>query len=170
MSTVETASGGQVDPGSKPAGLGRTYWICNVIEMWERLAFYTLRPVAPIYIMQATEPGGLHLTAVHKGTIYLWWSLIQSVLPMFTGGFADRYGYKQTLFFAVSTTMVGYLLMAFNHTYAGFMIGILVMAFGTAFFKPGLQGTLAHQLTKENSSVGWGFSTGWSILVRTSGI
>jgi hypothetical protein len=30
------------------------------------------------------------------------------------------------------------------------------LATGTAFFKPGLQGSLAHQLTKENSSVGWG--------------
>ena len=27
---------------------------------------------------------------------------------------------------------------------------------GTAFFKPSIQGSLAHNLTKENSSVGWG--------------
>ena len=38
-----------------------TFWMLNIIEMWERLAYYVLRPVAPIYIMQATEPGGLHL-------------------------------------------------------------------------------------------------------------
>ena len=51
---------------------GRAFWVLNSIEMWERLAFYNLRVMAPIYIMQADTPGGLHLTAAHKGTIYAW--------------------------------------------------------------------------------------------------
>jgi MFS family permease len=32
----------------------------------------------------------------------------------------------------------------------------MVLAAGTAFFKPGLQGSLAQNLNKENSSMGWG--------------
>ena len=32
----------------------------------------------------------------------------------------------------------------------------MTLATGTAFFKPSIQGSLAHNLTKENSSVGWG--------------
>lgn len=137
-------------------GFNWTYWNCIAIEMWERLAYYTLRPVAPIYIMQATEPGGLHLTAGHKGTIYAWWAICQSVLPMFTGGYADRYGYKATLVFAITMNIVGYLMMAFFHGYAGFFAGVIVLATGTAFFKPGLQGTLAHTLSKATASLGWG--------------
>lgn len=136
--------------------LNGTYWLCNVIEMWERLAYYTLRPVAPIYIMQATEPGGLHLTAHHKGVIYAWWAIVQSLLPMVTGGYADRYGYKLTLAFSVTMNIAGYLTMAMTHNYVGFFVGILLLAFGTAFFKPSLQATLGHQLTKGTSSVGWG--------------
>jgi hypothetical protein len=50
-------------------GFGRTFWILNTIEMGERLAFFNLRVMAPIYIMQADNPGGLHLTASDKGTI-----------------------------------------------------------------------------------------------------
>ena len=53
-------------PTATPAGrrrLGRTFWTLNVIEMWGRLAYYNLRVMAPIYIMQADNPGGLHLTA-----------------------------------------------------------------------------------------------------------
>jgi MFS family permease len=137
-------------------GFNWTYWNCNIIEMWERLAYYTLRPVAPIYIMQATEPGGLHLTAQDKGLIYLLWAVFQSFLPMFTGGYADRYGYKRTLFFSITMNAVGYLLMAMFHSYAGFLTGVLVLATGTAFFKPSLQATLAHNLTRANSSLGWG--------------
>jgi len=146
------------DPTSRRtfAGFNATYWMCNIIEMWERLAYYTLRPVAPIYIMQATEPGGLHLTAGHKGLIYSVWALVQSLLPMVTGGYADRYGYKRTLAFSVTVNIAGYLTMATSHSYFGFFLGIILIAFGTAFFKPSLQATLGHQLGKANSSVGWG--------------
>ena len=147
------------DPMSEPerkTGLNGTYWLCNVVEMWERLAYYTLRPVAAIYVMQADEPGGLHLTADHKGLIFLWWFILQSLFPMVTGGLADRYGYRKTIGFSVIVNMTGYVMMAFLHSYWGFFGGVLVLAFGTAFFKPGLQATLGHQLNKKNSSLGWG--------------
>ncbi len=135
---------------------GHTFWMLNSIEAFERLAYFGIRSVVPIYIMQATEPGGLHLTAVHKGVIYAWWAILQSWLPMFTGGVADRYGYKRVLFFAISANVIGYLLMAFLPFYEGFFAGILLLAAGTAFFKPALQGSLAQNLNKENSSLGWG--------------
>jgi MFS family permease len=85
----------------------------NTVEMWERLAYYNLRVMAPIYIMQADNPGGLHLTAMNKGTIYAWWAAFQSLLPIVTGGFADRFGFKRTLGFSVSLMMSGYLMLAF---------------------------------------------------------
>ena len=149
-------------PASKPR-LGRTFWTLNSIEMWERLAFYNLRVMAPIYIMQADDPGGLHLGAMDKGVIYLWWSIFQSVLPVITGGLADRFGYKRTLTFAISLMMVGYVMIGLLRdlpglsNYWGFFLGILTLATGTAFFKPGIQGSLANTLTRENSSVGWGW-------------
>jgi MFS family permease len=155
---TDDQAGDSSAPGkpAKLAGFNGTYWMCNAIEMWERLAYYTLRPVAPIYVMQADEPGGLHLTGDHKALIFLWWFIVQSLLPMVTGGFADRYGYRKTIAFSVTVNVIGYLMMAFLHSYYGFFGGVLVLAFGTAFFKPGLQGTLAHQLTKDSSSLGWG--------------
>ncbi|MCC6123940.1 MAG: MFS transporter [Pirellulales bacterium] len=152
--------------------LSPTFWILNTIEMWERLAYYNLRVMAPIYIMQADNPGGLHLTAIDKGDIYAWWSVFQSLLPVVTGGLADRFGYKRSLALAISMMMGGYLLIAFMRdltffsdtlgwdmnrvNYWSFFLSILVLASGTALFKPSIQGSLAHQLTKENSSVGWG--------------
>ncbi|MBN2801119.1 MAG: MFS transporter [Deltaproteobacteria bacterium] len=136
--------------------LGRTYWVLNGVEALERLAYFSVRAVVPIYIMQADDPGGLHLTAAHKGTIYAWWFVFQSILPMFTGGFADRYGYKKTLAFAILLNALGYTLMAFVRDYWTFFGAILVLATGTAFFKPSLQGSLAQNLTKDISSLGWG--------------
>ncbi len=46
------------------------YWMLNIIEMFERLAYYSIRSVVAIYIMQADETHGLHFTAAQKGTIY----------------------------------------------------------------------------------------------------
>jgi MFS family permease len=132
------------------------YWMLNVIEMWERMAFFLVRSVVAIYIMQADEVNGLHFTAMQKGTIYAWWGVFQSILPMVTGGYADRYGYKKTLAFSVTVNILGYVLMAYTRSYWGFFTAIMVLATGTAFFKPSLQGSLAQNLTKANSSVGWG--------------
>jgi MFS family permease len=42
--------------------------------------------------------------------IYAWWAIFQSLLPVITGGFADRFGYKRTLGLAVSLMMTGYLI------------------------------------------------------------
>lgn len=152
---ADTENQAPLEPDPRKA-FGHTYWMLNSIEMFERLAYFGIRAVVPIYIMQATEPGGLHLTALHKGWIYMWWALLQSWLPMFTGGIADRYGYKRVLTFSISANIIGYLMMASFHDYYGFFAGILVLATGTAFFKPALQGSIAQNLTKENSSMGWG--------------
>src|SRR6185503_10612408 len=128
---------------------GRAFWTLNTIEMWERLAFYNVRVMAPIYIMQADNPGGLHLTAADKGTIYAWWAAFQSLLPIVTGGFADRFGYKRTLGFSIILMMLGYLMIAFLRdltfisNFWAFFIAVMTLATGTAFFKPSLQGSLA---------------------------
>ncbi len=132
------------------------YWMCAWVEMLERLAYYTLRPISTIYIAQATDPGGLRLPQSDRGTIIFWWAIVASVLPIFTGGLADRYGYKRSLAIALFINTAGYVLMAMLHSRLGFFAGVLVLATGTAFFKPALQGTMAHTLTKATSSLGWG--------------
>ena len=137
-------------------GFRRGYWMLCSIEMFERLAYFLVRSVVAVYIMQADDPGGLHFTAAQKGTIFAWWFVFQSVLPMFTGGYADRYGYKKTIAFSVTMNILGFVIMAYLRTFWGFFAGVLTLATGTAFFKPGLQGSLAQNLSKSNSSVGWG--------------
>ncbi|MCC6677747.1 MAG: MFS transporter [Phycisphaerales bacterium] len=158
----DSAPAATTSPPPRKQRFASSFWALNAIEMWERLAYYNLRVMAPIYIMQADDPGGLHLTAAHKGTIYAWWAIFQSLLPIVTGGFADRYGYKRVLGLSIFTMMIGYLMIAFARdipgvsNYWALFTAIMVLATGTAFFKPSIQGSLAQNLTKENSSVGWG--------------
>jgi len=134
----------------------QAFWMLNIMEMLERLAYYGVRVVIPIYIAQADEIGGLHFTQIQKGEIFAWWALVQSLVPMFSGGFADRYGYKKTIAFSIVFKILGYVLMATQREFYPFLFGTLVLAFGTAVFKPGIQGSLVQTLDKNHSSVGWG--------------
>ncbi len=137
-------------------GLDNRFWIVNVMEMFERLAYYGVRAVVAIYMVLPASQGGPEFTHIQKGAIFAWWAGVQSVLPMFTGGFADRYGHKNTISVAIVLKVIGYGLMAYRMDYAGFFWGCMFLAAGTAIFKPGVQGTLAATLKQGNASVGWG--------------
>jgi len=152
----------------------RTYWLANVMEMLERLAYFGLRVVLPIYMVLALEAGGPQFDHTQKASIYAIWALVQSGVPVISGGFADRYGYRATVGVAIAIKMLGYLVMGYavaiaawlsagesltvpGHatTYAVFLAGAVALALGTAVFKPGLQGIISQQLTEQNASVGW---------------
>ena len=163
-------------PASVRSRLGRTFWTLNTIEMWERLAFYNLRVMVPIYIMQADNPGGLHLTAAGQGHhLRLVGDLSVAPARSSPAGYADRFGYKSTLAFAIGhddrlsdDRLDG---VPFISNYWGFFLAILSLATGTAFFKPSIQGSLAHNLTKDELLGRAGASsTGWSTSARSSGI
>src|SRR5210317_1644299 len=108
------------------AGFSRPFWMVNIMEMIERLAYYGVRVVIPIYIAQADEIGGLHFSQIDKGIIFFVWALVQSLVPVFSGGFADRYGYKKTIAFSIAIKIVGYLMMATQREFWPFLIGCCV--------------------------------------------
>ncbi|MBI3072140.1 MAG: MFS transporter [Deltaproteobacteria bacterium] len=136
--------------------MNRVFWVQNWMELLERFAYYGVRTVLPTYMVLSIEKGGPEFNHIQKGNIYLWWAVVQSFLPMFTGGFADRYGYKRTIAVAIALKVIGYGMMAHFMDYGGFFAGCLMLAAGTAIFKPGVQGTLATVLDEKHASVGWG--------------
>ncbi len=152
----------------------RVFWIANLMEMLERLAYYGLRVVLPIYLLLSLAKGGPEFNHEQKGLMYFWWANVQSFLPIVTGGYSDRYGYKLTVGVSIAIKVAGYLIMGFatdiaaalsggasletpGHiaTLSVFMTGALLLAAGTATFKPGLQGMIAANVKEENSSLAW---------------
>ena len=153
------------------------YWVANWMELVERFAYYGVRVVLPVYMVLAISEGGPELDHVQKGTIYALWAVVQSFLPIFTGGFADRYGYKLNIAIATVLKIIGYLVMGYcvpiaealdgmplaearelgeDSVYAVFFGGAMLLAGGTAIFKPGLQGLIANQMPKKSAALGWG--------------
>ena len=138
------------------ASLSYVFWVVGAMEMVERLAFYGVKAVAAIYATDPVSKGGLGVTAGEFGILLMLWALVQCILPVFTGGLSDRYGYKLTIFCSTVIKIGGYLIMAAFHTYWGFYAGAVVLAAGTAVFKPGIQGTLVKATNRANSSMAWG--------------
>ena len=138
------------------ASLSYVFWIVGGMEMIERLAFYGVRAVATLYATRPASEGGLAVTMTQFGTLLLCWNLLQSLIPIFTGGLSDRYGYKQTIFASTVIKTLAYLVMAWIPTYAGFFLGAMLLAIGTAIFKPGIQATLVRASNRRNSSMAWG--------------
>ena len=160
--------------GEQFRSLSGTYWISNAMEMLERLAYYGLRTVLPVYMVLAVEEGGPQFDHIQKAGIYFWWAAVQSFVPIISGGYADRFGLKKTVGVSIAIKIAGYLVMAFaielaalmtaggssgvpGHwaTLAWFTAGSMLLAFGTAVFKPGLQGIIATEIKKDNASLGW---------------
>src|SRR5215468_10082954 len=77
------------------ASLSYVFWVVGGMEMVERLAFYGVRSVATLYATRPLSEGGLGVTMATFGTLLLFWNLVQSLIPVATGGLSDRYGYKQ---------------------------------------------------------------------------
>ncbi len=138
------------------ASLSYVFWVVGGMEMIERLAYYGVRAVATIYATRPAAEGGLGVTMATFGWLLLSWNMVQSAVPIFTGGLSDRYGYKETIFASTVVKCLGYLIMAWFPTYWGFFVGAMFLAIGTAIFKPGIQGTLIKSTNRQNSSMAWG--------------
>lgn len=136
--------------------LGYVFWVVGAMEMIERFAYYGVVTVRGLYGTAPAASGGLGVPFEQLRWIFSVWALLQSFVPVLTGGLSDRYGYKETIFASTVVKIAGYLVMAFFPTYGGFFAGAVLLATGTAIFKPGLQGTLVKATKRENSSMAWG--------------
>jgi len=150
--------------------LPSNFWFANFMEIFERLAFFGVRAIAPLYLVASADRNGLGLSFQEKGDIYMWWALLQCLVPMVSGGYTERYGYRKSLAVAFILNILGYLGMAQSKAIADvltargwegapftvFLAAACFVAVGTAIFKPAVHGTIAKTTSEETSSMGWG--------------
>ena len=151
-------------------GLPANFWYANFMEILERLAFFGVRAIAPLYLVVSADQNGLGLSFSEKGDVFMWWALLQCLVPMVSGGYTERYGYRKSLAVAFVLNIIGYLGMAKSFAisnaliaqgwegapYGVFLVAACFVAVGTAIFKPAVHGTIAKATTEETSSMGWG--------------
>ena len=156
--------------------LSSIFWMAGWIEIIERFAYFGARVALPVFMVSAIGSGGPELTQIEKGQIFGIWAVVQSFVPILSGGFADRYGYKVNIAISTFLKLIGYIVMAYcipiTELIAGMPLevarakgvdcvyevlfgGSVLVALGTAIFKPGIGGLISSQLNPRNAALGW---------------
>ena len=73
------------------SGFTPTFWVANVLELFERFAFYGSKAVLAVYLNRAV---GLGTTGNDLVGIY---GMLVFGLPIFAGVVVDRFGFKRSL-------------------------------------------------------------------------
>ncbi|MEO7795274.1 MAG: MFS transporter [Thermoanaerobaculia bacterium] len=144
-------------------GFSRTFWVANVLELFERLAYYGSKAILAVYIAEQVGLGpgkaGFLVGSVFNTLLYL--------LPPLAGTLVDRYGFKKSLLACFSIFSIGYFLVGLGGLPQGkplidamggstYMITALVItAIGGSLIKPCIVGTVARTTTSETKSLGY---------------
>lgn len=134
----------------------RTFWVANVIELFERWAWYGFYILFANYLTASTDLGALGLSQEDKGWIMGAGTAILYFLPLITGPIADRYGYRKMLLVSFIIYMAAFIMFPlFDSFYEVFAVYIF-LALGAALFKPIISATIAKTTNKDTASIGFG--------------
>ena len=150
------------------SGFDSTFWIANILELFERLAFYGTKGVITFFIAKKVglENEAATLASLFSGVIYS--------LPIFAGVLVDRYGFRKTLLACFAMFSIGYFLiglagMEWGQELVGFfgkrnyiIVVLLLTAIGGSLIKPCIVGTVAK--TSKESTRALGFSIYYSLV------
>jgi POT family proton-dependent oligopeptide transporter len=132
-----------------------SFWLVNLMELFERGAYYGMNSVLAVYLTTSTD-GGLGFSKANVGFLLGFVYAITYVLPIIGGALADRYGYRRMLLISFSLLTTGYLATAFVSDYLAIFFTLGVMAIGSGLFKPIVSGTIARTTDETNSGFGFG--------------
>lgn len=133
-----------------------TYWWANVMELFERWAWYGMFMVLALYLTGSKDTGALGFTQNQKGI--LMGTVVMSLyfLPVITGAIADKFGFKRVLIASYLILTSGYFLMGQFTSYSGMFVVFFYVGLGAGLFKPVIQATVAKTTDQETSSIGFG--------------
>jgi dipeptide/tripeptide permease len=136
--------------------LPRVFWISNVMELFERWAWYGFYNAFALYLTLSKDTGALGFTQVEKGIIIGTGSMLLYFLPLITGAIADRIGFKKVLILSFSAYVAGYFMVGTFESFSMVFAAYIFLALAGALFKPIISGMIAKTTDDETSSVGFG--------------
>ncbi len=133
-----------------------TFWASNIIELFERWAWYGFYLAFALYLVNSKDTGALGLTQAQKGIIMGTGSMLLYFLPVITGAIADKVGYKRILFLSFTLYVSGFYMIKSFDTFGLMFFAFVWTCVGGAFFKPIISAMIARNTTDETSSIGFG--------------
>ncbi len=134
----------------------RAFYVANIMEIFERLAWYGFFTLSSLYITSPTAQGGLGFTEKERGFLQGMIPFVLYLLPVITGALADRYGYRRMFIIAFLIMCPSYYLLGLMHSFWSFFLVFLAVAIGAACFKPVVVGTVGRTTDESNRGLGFG--------------
>ena len=133
-----------------------TFWASNVIELFERWAWYGFYMAFALYLVNSKDTGALGLSQAQKGIIMGTGSMLLYLLPVITGAIGDKIGYKKILYLAFALYISGFYMIKTFDTFGWMFFAFVWTCVGGAFFKPIISAMIARNTNDETSSIGFG--------------
>ena len=143
-------------------GFERPFWVANITEIFERLAYYGAFASLALYLQEklnfSTEQTGT-LTGIFGGMVWF--------LAIFGGAAADRLGFRRALsaaylilaiaYFLIGSIGASWLAPVRNALPLGLFVGVILIlpALGVALVKPCVVGTTARASRESVRSIGY---------------
>jgi POT family proton-dependent oligopeptide transporter len=144
------------------SGFEAAFWVANITELFERLAYYATTAVLAIYLNEQ-----LHFSSELTGWLLGTFGLVVWFLPILGGTLADRFGFRRALMFAYFVSTLGYFLLgslsaswmqplrqALSDKWLVLAI-LMVPALGPGVVKPCVAGTTARASSENVRSLGY---------------
>lgn len=128
----------------------QVFWVANSIEVLERFAYYGIYMGFGIYMEY------LGYTKAQLGVVQSIFLFFSYVIPIFSGTFADRFGFKKVLIVSYLAYLPSILLLLITKSFSGIALTMLSIGLAAGIFKPLISGTVRVVTDRTNKTLGFG--------------
>ena len=128
----------------------RAFWIANVVELFERAAYYGMFIALVIFL---TEYVGF--SDIEAGWIGGVFASLLYFGPIFNGALADHIGFRKALLMAFAFLTTGYFFLGAVPTKLVSLLSLFFIMIGGSFVKPVIAATVAKTTDQLNRARGY---------------
>lgn len=128
----------------------RVFWVANLIEVLERFSYYG------IYFGFGVYMTSLGYSRDQLGVVQTIFLLLSYTVPLFSGTFADKYGFKPVFIVSYLAYLPSILLLIFTKSFSGIALTMLSIGLAAGIFKPLVSGTVRATTDRTNATLGFG--------------
>jgi POT family proton-dependent oligopeptide transporter len=134
----------------KRSAFPAVFWVANSVEVLERFAYYGIYFGFGIYM------ASLGYTRAQLGIVQSIFLLLSYGIPVISGSFADRFGFKKVLIVAYLAYLPTILLLIYTKSFSGIVLTMLSIGLAAGIFKPLIAATVRAVTDKTNKTLGFG--------------
>jgi dipeptide/tripeptide permease len=126
------------------------FWVANSVEVLERFAYYGIYFGFGIYM------ASLGYTRAQLGIVQSIFLLLSYGIPVISGTFADRFGFKKVLIVSYLAYLPAILFLIYTKSFSGIVLTMLSIGLAAGIFKPLIAATVRAVTDKTNKTLGFG--------------